>query len=115
MTLYTTVSRQFQRLLLRQNTTGLGKCATTTPTKVVVGVAMQSRRMSLAISPPPPLDIIQSTYQVVRRGPESPSTVDTNNGTGSREYLLLPPDKTLKDLEDDKSLAVAALLAHRNM
>lgn len=54
----------------------------------------------------PDLDYIRKYYVVHRRG---------DPGHGSREYLLLPPDKTVEDAKLDPSLKAAALLAHRNI
>jgi hypothetical protein len=52
------------------------------------------------------LDYVQKQYVIQRRG---------DPGYLSREYLLLPPNKTVEDSNSDESLKVAALLAHRNI
>jgi hypothetical protein len=52
------------------------------------------------------LEFIRTNYVVRRRG---------DDGYGSREYLLVPPDATKENVLQDPSLTVAALLAHRNI
>jgi hypothetical protein len=52
------------------------------------------------------LSYIKKYYEIHRRG---------DAGYGSREYILLPPGKTLDDLKENSSIKAAALLAHRNM
>lgn len=52
------------------------------------------------------LPYVQQKYQVHRRG---------DDGYGSREYMLLPPNATPEDAVNDGSINVAALLAHRNI
>lgn len=52
------------------------------------------------------LSYVKKYYEIHRRG---------DAGYGSREYVLLPPGKTLDDLKEDGSIKAAALLAHRNM
>lgn len=54
------------------------------------------------------LGYIRKHYVVHKRG-------DIGNGSGSREYLLLPPHRTIKDAMEDKSLKAASLMAHRNI
>jgi hypothetical protein len=115
MAISTTITRHCYRLLLSKKT----NCGidSTKPTAVVAkrvrcmssGGSSSSSSSAPVVPSPPSLDVVQSTYKVVRRGPP------VADGTGSREYLLLPPNKTLLDLDRDTSIAVAALLAHRNM
>jgi len=56
----------------------------------------------------PPIDreYIRNNYIVRRRGEE---------GYGSREYLLVPRDTTKDQVQQDPSLIVASLWAHRNI
>ena len=57
--------------------------------------------------PPDDLAHIQQHYQIHRRG---------QDGHGSREYLLLPPDvKDVEEVQLDPTLPAAALFAHRNI
>jgi hypothetical protein len=54
----------------------------------------------------PDLDYIQKFYKIHRA---------ENTETGSKEYLLLPPKKSIQDAKLDPSLKLAALYRHRNI
>ena len=110
------LSRRFQHRLLEHKNSILRNCYHVRSTPLL-DLSTTSRGMSTSstsTSSPPPLEFVKAAYKVVRRGPGQTSK-DNSDGTGSREYLLLPPDKTLEDLDNDTSIAAAALLAHRNM
>ncbi|KAL3914231.1 MAG: hypothetical protein SGILL_006186 [Bacillariaceae sp.] len=65
------------------------------------------RLLSSSHNPPVDLQHIQQHYKIHRRG---------QDGHGSREYLLLPPEvKNVEQVQLDSTLPAAAIFAHRNI